>query len=137
MQKVRSPLSVFLLSSAQVLFDERGSEATLRTVLPDRFKAASKGGSSAGLMAHVQSKPIQVDLLESTTGSELATTDLPLAPTLEPNGSVKEDCVQLSLPLDALGLVQWDTTLREVAVCLKAALCAQLEAVKDEMLWKV
>ncbi len=127
-----------MLSSAQVLFDEKGSEARLKTVLPDRFKAASKGGSSggaAGQMAHAQDKPILVELLESTSTSALV-TDLPVAPTLELDGPVKEGCVQLSLPVDTLGLVRWDATLRDVAVCLKAGLCAQLEAIK-KMLWKV
>ena len=132
---MQSQSSLFLLSSANAIFDERSTHDTLKTVLLEKFKAASKGGGSASLMAHAQDKPLLVEVLESTVPQSV--TDLPLAPTLTLGGSLGKGGVQLSLPVDALGLVRWDSTLADVAKSLKTSICAQLEAMMKELTWKV
>lgn len=113
-----------------MMFDEHSSEK-LKGVLSERFKAASKASFHAGEMAHVQEKPLLVEVLESTVSKE--TTDLPVAPSLRLSAPLKSICFQLTLPLDVLALVHWDTPLRDVATCLKKSICAQLEAIATEM----
>lgn len=86
-------------------------------------------------MAHTLGKPLMVELLESTAPG--LATELPSAPTLRFDEPLKEGCVQVTVPIDILGLVQWESTLGDVASCLKDSICAQLEATEEEILHKV
>lgn len=131
---IRSQSTSFLLNPEQLLFSE-SSKDTLRTVLPEKSKAAGKVAHGNQHMAHVQDKPLGVEMLESTAPEE--ETDLPFAPTLRFGEPLKEGCVLITVPVDTLGLVRWDSTLGSIALCLKDRICSQLEAIRNEILWKV
>lgn len=135
LRRIKSPACQFLLSSEHVLFNET-SKDTLRTLLPGRCKAAAKPQHlSERHMAHTLNRPLLVELLESTESPQR--TSLPVASTLRFGEPLGDGCVRISLPVDVLGLVSWDTTTAHVAALLKDSICAQLQAIKDEMLWNV
>ena len=135
-ERIESPSTLFLISMEQVLFDEN-SNMILRNVLPERFKAAGKQSHHReDQMAHTLEKPVMVELLENTSSSK-PDVDLPTAPTLRVSGVLAEECVQMTIPVDILGLVRWDVSLDQVATNLKKRISAQLRAIKDEMLRKV
>ena len=134
-QRIRRQSSSFLLSPEQLLFSER-SKDSLRSVLPEKYKAASKTvPQNSTHMAHSRAKPQSVEILESTAPED--DTELPPAPSLRFGGALKEGCVLVVVPVDTLALVRWDSTLGSIAQSLKDRICAQLEAIKEEMLWKV
>lgn len=131
-QRVKS--SLFMLSTEQVLFssDSEYEGSSLKTVCPERFKtaAAAKRGHNDYIMAHTQGKPLLVDLLETTSPPD---TDLPSAPSLSFSEPSRGTCVRLTVPVDVLGLVRWDSNMADIASLLKDSICSQLQAVKDEM----
>ena len=129
-QRVKSCL--FMLSSEQVLFSRDSGGSILKTVCPERFKAAAaKHSHSDYIMAHTQRKPLMVDLLESLSPPD---TDLPLAPSLRFSEASQGTCVRLIVPIDALGLVRWDSNMADIASLLKDSICSQLHAVKEEVI---
>lgn len=136
LQRIRSSSCHFLLSSEQVLFSE-DSKDTLRTVLPERAKAAAKHPHhlSERYMAHTLDRPLLLEVLESTQAP--IASDLPVAPTLRFGEPLSEGCVQITVPVDVLALVHWDTSTADVTALLKDRICAQLQAVKDEIMWMV
>lgn len=135
-QRIRSWSCHFLLTSEQVLFGP-DSKDTLRSALPDRAKAAAKHHHhySERLMAHALDRPLLLELLESTESP--LQTSLPVAPTMRFSEPTKEGCVRVTVPIDVLALVHWDMSVADVAVLLKDRICAQLQAVKDEIMWMV
>ena len=135
-QKVRSRSCHFLLSSEQVLFGH-DSKDTLRSALPERAKAAAKHHHhfSDRHMAHTLDRPLLLELLESTeTPLE---TSLPVAPTMRLGEPLREGCIRVTMPVDVLALMHWDTSIADVAALLKDRICAQLQAVKEEIMWMV
>lgn len=135
LQRIKSQPCQFLFSSEQVMLSDN-SKGTLRTLLPERFKAAAKHHhSSDRYMAHTLDRPLLLELLESTASPLV--TNLPTAPTLRFGEPLSEGCIQVTLPVDILGLIHWDTTAVDVSTLLKDTICAQLQAMKDEMLWMV
>lgn len=128
-QRVKSCL--FMLSSEHVLFSSASEGSSLKSLCPERFKAAAaKRNHSDYTMAHTQGKPLMVDLLESSSPPD---TDLPLAPSLRFSEPVRGTCVRLTVPIDALGLVRWDSNMADIASLLKDSICSQLQAVKEEV----
>ena len=133
LQRIKSPLCQFLLSSEKVLFSE-SSRGTLKALCPERVKMAAKCASSERNMAHTQGAPLLLDLLESTACP--VTTDLPVAPTLNFSETSSEGRVQVTLPVDVLALVRWDTNVANITAWLKDRICAQLQTIEEEM-WPV
>lgn len=134
-QRIQSRSCQFLLSSEHILFSKT-SKGTLRTLLPERCKAAAKHQHlSEKYTAHTLDRPLLLELLESTESPLM--TSLPVASTLRFGEPSSGGCVQISLPVDVLGLVHWDVTTARVTALLKDSICAQLRAIKDEMLWVV
>jgi hypothetical protein len=87
-------------------------------------------------MAHTLEKPLLLELLESTESNLV--TPLPEAPVMrfgEPSG--EQGCVRITVPIDILALVYWDMVMAEVTALLKDRICAQIQAIKDEMLYMV
>ena len=129
-QSIQSPSFLFLIDSVRILFGET-SGVTVRKAFPEKFKLSAKQSLDINYMAHAHKKPILIELLENAT-SEI-TTHHPPAPTLKIGDPLKEGCVHLTIPIDVLGLAEWDLTLGEVAMHLKETICAQLRAIKDEI----
>lgn len=106
--------------------------------MPERCKVATSKRSHSGLlMAHTRDTPLAVELLEKTEPEPPEDGRLPCAPTLGFSETLKEGCVEITVLIDTLGLVQWDSKLGDIALCLKEAICAQLRAIRDEIMWKV
>ena len=118
MKQVESSSTVFYLPSHQLLLGN--TPHTIGDILKKKETPSWQS-------------PLPVELLISTV---VDPTELVTAPLLscQPVGS---ECVQLDLPLDVVGVFCVDTPLVGVAVTLKSAICVQLKAMEDAVLWKV
>ena len=78
--------------------------------------------------------PLSVELLEDTS---LDCTDPPSAPVLSCKMSSHREVVELSIPIDVVGVFHLNTLLSSVATALKSAITTQLRTVGEETFWKV
>lgn len=130
------------MNPEQLLFGE-SSNNSLGTVLAEKCKAASKAptpsSSQQHHMAHSQKRPLRVEVLEGTAQEGGESTELPRAPTLRCGELARggEGCVLVRVPVDMLALVWWGWSLRSIALQLKERICSQLEAIREEIQWKV
>jgi len=112
-----SASTVFHIPSHQLIFSE--SEPSKTTSL------LHKRGSC---------DPLSVELLEDTS---LDCTDPPSAPVLSCKMSSHQEVVELSIPIDVVGVFHLDTLLSSVATALKSAITTQLRTIGEETFWKV
>ncbi len=132
--KISSNSTYFLIPSVHQLISESSSELKLKDVLPEVFRAASK--QSRGNYLH-GTPPVVVELLESTAFVYETWEEIPLAPTLSMGEPLKNGCFCITVPIDTLTLVDWNTLLYNVSNSLKEGICKQLHAIKDAIFWKV
>lgn len=112
-----SASTVFHIPSHQLIFSE--SEPSKTTSL------LHKRGSC---------DPLSVELLEDTS---LDCTDPPSAPVLSCKMSSHQEVVELSIPIDVVGVFHLDTLLSSVATALKSAITTQLRTIGEETFCKV
>ncbi len=130
-ERIQSSSTSFLISDS-IIFDET-SNASIRATLPEISKAAARQHSHTEHMAHTHGRPVTINLLESTQQS----SDTPSAPFLQVGPPLASGCVRMTMPIDVLGLVEWESTLGQLASGLKERICAQIDALKAEILWEV
>lgn len=137
--KIRSSSSLFLIPSVHHLISESSNDSKVKDVLPERFKAACKlpRSSTDNLTSFVQEKPVALELLESVVFEGITSEELPVAPTLSVGEPLREGCVHITVPVDRLALVHWETSLGDLSLCLKEGICKQLQAIRGGIYWKV
>ena len=112
-----SASTVFHIPSHQLIFSE--SEPSKTTSLLHKRSSCD---------------PLSVELLEDTS---LDCTDPPSAPVLSCKMSSHREVVELSIPIDVVGVFHLNTLLSSVATALKSAITTQLRTVGEETFWKV
>lgn len=122
--QVLSSSTAFYISSHQLLFSDRnltGSES-LWSVLPKRERNDPQG------------EPLSVELLEDASGD---CERPPSAPLISCETSSHREMVEMSVPVDVVGVFPWDSSLSTVAGTLKSAIAGQLRATGEAIYWKV
>lgn len=132
--KIRSSSTRFLIPSVHHLISESSGDLKVKNILPEAFKAASKQSYDNYLQ---DAPPVVVELLEGATFEGGKSGQLPLAPTLSVGKPLREGCVCITVPIDTLSLVHWDSYLCDLSISLKEGICQQLQTIRDEILWKV
>lgn len=120
-EQLASTSTVFYLPSRQLLVSEaQPSASTLASVLsPTEKKAANT--------------PLTVELLEDVNTDPSLPLGAPRLSCVPEEG----EYVQLDLPVDVVAMVASVLPLSSVAVSLKAAVVAQLQAMESALHWKV
>ena len=115
--QVLSAFTVFHVPSHQLIFSE------------------SEPSKTASLLHKRDScDPLSVELLEDTS---VDCTEPPSAPVLSCKMSSHREVVELSIPVDVVGIFHVDTLLSSVASTLKSAISTQLRIIGEETYWKV
>ena len=119
--QVLSSSTVFYVSSHQLLFSERDPSeiASLGSILHKRGRS------------HTRGDPLSVELLEDASG------DCECAPLITCEMSSHREVVEVSVPVDVVGVFPLDSSLSTVAGALKSAIAAQLRATGETLFWKV
>lgn len=122
--QVLSSSIVFYVSSHQLLFTERGPSetASLRNSLHKRGQS------------HTQGEPLSVELLEDASGD---CERPPSAPLITCEISSHREMVEVSVPVNVVGVFLLDSSLSTVAGALKSAIAAQLRATRETFFWRV
>ena len=138
--KLLSSSIMFLLPSVGFLFSGTTRNAKMSSVMPERYKAAGKPSRSSSEHdsgSFILENPVSVEVVESVVHEGSVGSGLPSGPTLSVGEPVSGGCVHVQLPVDSLALVSWDASAEDVVRCLKESLCRQLEAIKEQIFWKV
>lgn len=122
--QVLSSSTAFYISSHQLFFSERklSESESLRSVLPKRERNDTQG------------EPLSVELLEDASGDCGCP---PSAPLISCETSSHREMVEMSVPVDVVGVFPFDNSLSTVAGALKSAIAAQLRATREAIYWKV
>ena len=122
--QVLSSSTAFYISSHQLFFSERklSESESLRSVLPKRERNDTQG------------EPLSVELLEDASGDCGCP---PSAPLISCETSSHREMVEMSVPVDVVGVFLFDSSLSTVAGALKSAIAAQLRATREAIYLKV
>ncbi len=136
--KLLSSSTMFLLPSVGCLLPGTAKDTKLSSILTTRHEAANKpvksGNDHTGF---TNDEPVRVELLESAVCEGNEENELPHGARLTVGQPQSDSSVCVSVPVDSLAIVSWDTSVGDMITCLKEGLCRQLDAVKDCILWKV